>query len=279
MNIFDHHHLSYRSYLQTITPIYEQAVNDGSPLPDLLIIPPGRYKVNGYTYDMTVEGLYRFFDYNTLLSINRIVYNTNPIAIISSAMWLTSQSYVDNSLPYPQMTEKAKTDKLRVACGYATLWTKLLLDGVGIPSRMVQGFASHDWHEINDGHALLEVRLGGKWVMFDFSFNSRFWKNGVPLNLLEVIENAPDYEIEFMSFDTSYDVTGLFYQGHSFSTLFEPMLSTPLLYDLYTRLLQIPAIYDGGVLYFYKTSQYDNRLLAWGYQKLSETEYMGRFYA
>lgn len=278
MNIFNNPRPAFHTYLQIMTPIEEQAVNDGAVLPSTLVIPPGRYKVNGATYDMTTEGLYRFFDYSTLLTIQRIVYSADPVAIISSVMWLTTQSYADNSLTYPQMTERAKTDKLRIACGYATLWTKALLDAIGIPSRMVNGMTTETWNYVNDGHAMLEAFLNNKWVLFDFSFNTRFKKNGIYLNLIEVIENMSNYEIEQMTIDTSYDVTGLYYQGHSLASMFEPMISTSILYDLYARLLQTPLVYDGGKFYYFKNSPYEAQFQAWGYVKLNQAEWLNRFY-
>lgn len=64
---------------------------------------------------------------------------------------------------------------------------------------------------------------------FDLAFNARFWRDGETLNLREVAENLETVEIEYMAFDTSYDVSGLWYQGPSLSSLMEPMLSPVLL--------------------------------------------------
>lgn len=275
-NIFNQPRPAYYTYLRDMLTIDEQPNNVGIALPSSLVISPGLYKINGSTYDMLNDGLYRFFDYSTLLTTHRIVYSTNPLAILSSTMWLTTQSYADNSLTYSQMTERAKTDKLRIACGNSVLWTKTLLDAEGIPSRMVNGITTEAWNYVNDGHAMLEVFLNGKWVLFDFSFNTRFWRDGVPLNLIEIISG--DYEIEHMTIDTSYDVTGMFYQGHSLASMFEPMTSPALLKDLYNRLLQTALIYDNGKFYYYKSSPYESQFTAWGYIKLGETEYMNRFY-
>ena len=61
VNIFDAEFLAYHTYLMEMTPLDAQALNDGAAMPDTLIIPPGRYKAFGQTYDMTAEGLYRFF--------------------------------------------------------------------------------------------------------------------------------------------------------------------------------------------------------------------------
>jgi hypothetical protein len=269
----------YRVNGKNITVLDVEPVNDGALFPNTLIIPPGRYKNGGNTYNMTMEGLYRIFSMSNLQTAQHIVYMSDPVVIINGVQWLTTQSYVDDGLTNDQLTAKAQYSKVRTACGYSTLWCMSLLQPLGYQVRMVNAITAETFHNTtNDGHAMMEIYLNGKWVVFDFSYDIRFWKNGIPLNLKEVNENLPDgYDIEQMTTDTSYDVTGLMLNGYSLSVLFEPLADMNLLRDYFSRVLEITLVTADGTCYYWDTRK-QTEFTAWHYILMTQSAWMNRFY-
>lgn len=149
---------------------------------------------------------------------------------------------------------------------------------LGYQARYAGAITHEEWNTVNDGHAMVEIYMDGKWVIFDLAFNTRFWHDGEPLNLREVAENLETVEIEYMAFDTSYDVSGLWYQGHSLSSLMEPMLSPILLKDFYARMMDTLIVRIGSTYYYYDAGPYDAQFQTWGYVKLTETEWISLVY-
>jgi hypothetical protein len=262
-----------------MTPLGVQAVNDGAAMPSGLFIMPGRYKAYGQTYDMTAPGLYRFFNYTDLTTIQRVVYSTSdPVPVISAMQWIFTQSYVENSLTNMQLTNIAKSDKLRISCGKAVAYMTWLMPQFGYPARYAGAITQEEWNYVNDGHAMVEIFMNGKWVLFDLAFNTRFWRDGVPLSLYEVASDLSTVDVEYMAFDTAYDVSGLWYQGHSLGSLFEPMMSPELLKQYYARMLDSLIVQNGSKYYYYNAGPYDAQFQAWGYVKLTQAEWLALFY-
>lgn len=278
-NIFDDSILAYHTHLMTMTPLDIQSVNDGANIPSGLFVSPGRYKAFGQTYDMNTPGLYRFFNYTDLTTIQRVVYSqTDPLPVISAMQWIFTQSYTDNTLTNDQLTNIAKYDKLRISCGKAVVYMTWLMPQFGYQARYAGAITQENWNYVNDGHAMVEIFMDGKWVLFDLAFNARFYRDGQPLNLYEVASDLSTVEVEYMAFDTSYDVSGLWYQGHSLGALFEPMMSPELLKQYYARMLDSLIIQDGSTYYYYDAGTYDAQFQAWGYTKLTQAEWLERFY-
>lgn len=279
MSIFNKAILAYHTHLTNMYPLEIQSLNDGATMPSGLFILPGRYKAYGQTYDMTAPGLYRFFNYTDLTTIQRVVYSqTNPLPVISAMQWIFTQSYTDNLLTNTQLTNVAKYDKLRISCGKAVAYMTWLMPQFGYPARYAGAITHKQWNYVNDGHAMVEIYMDGKWVLFDLAFNARFWRDGQPLSLYDVASDLDTVEIEYMTFDTSYDVSGLWYQGHSLSSLMEPMTSPVLLKDFYKRHLDTLIIMDGTKYYYYDAGLYDAQFQSWGYVKLTQAEWLNRFY-
>src|SRR4051812_40059630 len=78
----------YRKDVKDISNInFQQKVPE---IPASLIIKPGIYNFNGYTYNMQQEGLYRFI-FTAPPGLQRIVFNKDTAALISAFSWLISQ--------------------------------------------------------------------------------------------------------------------------------------------------------------------------------------------
>lgn len=278
MNIFNGSIVAYHTYLMEMIPLGIQSVNNGTTLPDALVIPPGKYNVYGQTYDMAQEGLYRFLRYSDLTTVQRIVYDSDSIALISSMQWIFTQSYIDNSKTNVQLAAIAKADKLRISCGKAVDFMAWLMPQHGYQARYAGAITQQEWNYVNDGHAMVEIYLDGKWVLFDPAFNTRFWRDGEPLSLPEVAEDLGTVDVEYMAFDTGYDVSGLWYQGHSLGSLFEPMMDSVLLKKYYERMMDSLIVQDGSTYYYYDAGAYDSQFQSWGYVKLTKAEWLSLFY-
>lgn len=278
-NIFNAEIMAYHIYLNDMTPLDIQAVNDGATMPSGLFILPGRYKAYGQTYDMTAPGLYRFFNYTDLTTIQRVVYSqTDPLPVISAMQWIFTQAYTDNNLTNDQLTNIAKYDKLRISCGKAVAYMTWLMPQFGYQARYAGAITQQSWNNVNDGHAMVEIFINGKWVLFDLAFNTRFYRDGTPLNLYEISEDFDTVEVEYMTFDTPYDVSGLYYQNHSLGLLFEPMMSPPLLRGYYERMLDSLIVQDGSTYYYYDAGTYNAQFQAWGYVKLTKAAWLALLY-
>ena len=192
--------------------------------------------------------------------------------------WVFTQAYTENSLTSQQLFNRAKTDKLRISCGKAVEFMQWLMPQYGYPARYAGAITQQDWNYVNDGHAMVEIYLDGKWVLFDLAFNTRFWRDGEPLSLYEAAIDLSTVEVEYMTIDTSYDVSGLWYQGHSLGSLFEPMMSPVLLKDYYARMFDSLVIQDGSTYYYYDSGTYDAQFQTWGYAKLTQVEWLALLY-
>lgn len=277
--VFDDTILAYHTYLMDMTPLGVQAVNDGGIMPSGLFIQPGRYKAFGQTYDMTTPGLYRFFSYADLTTIQRIAYSqTDPLPVISGMQWIFTQSYVENSLTNAQLTNIAKYDKLRISCGKAVAYMTWLMPQFGYQARYAGAITQEQWNYVNDGHAMVEIYIDGEWILFDLAFNTRFWRDSEPLSLYEVASDLSTVDVEYMAFDTAYDVSGLWYQGHSLGSLFEPMMDPVLLKDYYARMLDSLIVQDGSKYYYYDAGAYDAQMQGWRYVKIPKEQWLQMMY-
>lgn len=163
-------------------------------LSDSLIQLPGLYQYNEFVYDCSQEGLYRFINPGIDTS-QRIVYENNIPSLLSSIAWITAHGTADESLSIENMTRRAKTSKLRLRCGYITTWAMSLLQSVGLrygyDYRVARCLTGETPNGYDDGHVMIEVKVNGSWGLWDLDNNMIFKKDGVQLNLKELITLIP----------------------------------------------------------------------------------------
>jgi len=258
-----------------ITPVFPEEINDGVQITNGLWETPGRKLLLGQTYDMTQEGLYVFV---ALGQNNKhwIVYQNDPIAIISAADWICTQSYADDNLTIAQLTERAKANKLRLTCENQSKLKISLLNSKNIQARLAKCITAEYWNNWLDGHCMMEAYIG-KWILFDQSFNCRFWQGENPLSLVEFADAGDDYQIEYLSKDAPYDASGNVYLGFNLSPYFDIMSNEDLLRDYYARIRQIPILINGG--YRYYADGKDVELNSFGYIKMTKQNFMTMFYS
>jgi hypothetical protein len=166
------------------------------PLPNVLLIKPGVYSVDGQTYDVR-EGLFRVFRPNGS-GEQRVVFKDDKELLIESLTWIKSHGDINDDLFLEQLRSRAKTHKLVITCGTASKLIQSLLRDAGIESRIVVTMTLEKLNGYDNGHTMLEVNLGGKWVLYDFD-NNVYFENGHPLSFEEFIAARGNYAIKPIS--------------------------------------------------------------------------------
>lgn len=239
-----------------ISPVKE--VSDEKALPSELIIKPGFYTFNDQVYDLTHEGLYRFF-IPQKTNQQRIVFKQDTEALISSLSWIVSHGNTDDSKNLEELNLQARESKLVLTCGTNIKWTQDILQSLGLKSRMVMGLTLDKWNNYDNGHTLIEVYRPeyNKWIVYDLDNDRKFSKNRQPLSFLELVENVNtgDYEVEKISNSIRGDASGFIDQssGYNYSLLWETMTaSDDRIRRWYKRVLQALLIVDPNYnVYFF----------------------------
>lgn len=154
-------------------------------------LPAGVYMMHGEVYDCTRAGLYRFKHESEAFFRNRIVAGSpaNLHAIVSAFCWNqihgTGHEVIGNLQP---VSDAGRFFVWRMRCGYAGNYMAWLLPQFGFSVRQVGVSTLGPKNGYDDGHQVLEVFHGGKWVMFDLT-NGLCWldANGVQMSTAEFI--------------------------------------------------------------------------------------------
>lgn len=129
----------------------------------------------------------------------RIVFNGNIMALLSSISWITAHGYLDGG-NQDTLEFEALERKLVFTCGPAVYFTFCILSEKGIKSRIVSTFSLDPFNKnYDDGHAMLEIYFpdSKKWILFDIDQGTYFSYKGRALNLLEAYDavKTGDYEL------------------------------------------------------------------------------------
>jgi len=245
---------AYHLRMMNVNPIAPADV-PAVDLPDTLIIPPGNYRVQGQTYALTEEGLYRFLCPLPLKdNQQRIVYAGDPVTLISSVCWLNTHGGRHDAVPNEALMEIAKMEKLIITCGKASLFCVYVLSQYGIPARMVQASTREEPNSYDMGHALMEAQVDGKWALFDIDAHVALRHNGKRLSLIEALEwiEKDDYDLEGLSHAVCTAIGSFSEDGYDYSLYMETNFSSEvLLRRWYRRVMQFPLMpnSDGGCCY------------------------------
>ena len=171
-------------------------------LPHELVIPPGIYQVHGKTYGLKKEGLYRFLYPGRSDNQQRIVYQQNTVALLSALAWIQTHGSRDKGKAFQKRKEQALTEKLIVTCGSMSDFACRLLAELDIPCRRVSALTLHELNNYDDGsHAMIEVRLHGRWILVDLDMSKCFRYRGKRLSFIETVHQVrrDDYELESLA--------------------------------------------------------------------------------
>jgi len=227
-----------------------------SVFPDKLVISPGEYTYRGRSYNLNREGLYRFI-WPGKEKHQRIVYEDNVDALLSSLAWIASHGSSDNNKPLRELSKRAMRDKVFLTCGYLSWWAKYILKQHGITSRLVAVLSVNSDSSLSSGHAFIEVFRADlkKWVLYDLDNNSYFSslsQGNIPLSLIEFVARVPGdgYKINSLANDSSLDVSN-FMSDDGFNYNFELERIYNNIKQWYKEVAQVPLIRKGDNYYFY----------------------------
>ena len=277
---------AYFAYQTSINEIIaDLSLVDSEPLPDELLILPGHYAFQNLNYDLTKEGLYRFY-LPEIENQQRIVFNGDIDSLLSSIAWIYSHGNSDNNKSIKELDDKASHSKIFGTCDNISHWIMHILDDRQIKSRVVQTLTVEDWNSYNNGHTMIEIYRAdfNKWVLYDLDNNAYFSVNQVPLSLLEFHESIDkgNYNIHFLADDTKNDISNFKGKdGYDYAFFAEGINSNEdTLRNWYNRVVQVILISDtDDNLYFYndqyreQTESYSNQ-----YKFLEYKEFVQRFY-
>lgn len=277
----------FHAYLDNVKQISSEGNNSQcQPLPDSLVISPGKYLYNGLLYDMNEEGLYRFINIGHE-NQQRIVFKTNYLAIISGICWIVSYGYNDDRKKIDILNKKALQSKLSLSCDDLSKWAVYILSSCAIPSRVVRTLTLDDKNSYNNAHTMIEVYHAGldHWLLFDMSLHSRFQYNGDYLNLVqftELVKDRKEYNIEYMCGGATLDISHFKSYGKYDFALWSELvfLNKTLTREWYNRVAQVPTIKKEGKFMHYDKENCERiqKNFSTNYYYIEETEFKYVFY-
>lgn len=275
----------YHAFLEKIQMVDVVSNEDGNELPDDLVIPKDKYIFSGNTYNLDKEGVYRFVNpgkYN----IQRIVFEKDLNALLSSIAWIYSHGNNDDEKEYSEILQKAKNEKIFATCGTISNWSVQFLKEFGVKARIVAVLTLDDWNSYDNGHILVEVYREElkKWILYDVDNDAFFSSNGIPLSLLEFVKKVreDDYDIEFIARKNDIDISNFVDRENSYDYGFlieARFLNEQTRRKWYKRVFQVPMIVDEGKSYFFDNTNKD-KILSYSsfYEFLDKKEFLDRFY-
>ena len=277
---------AYFAYQTSINEIIaDLSLGDSEPLPDELLILPGHYAFQNLNYDLTKEGLYRFY-LPEIENQQRIVFNGDIDSLLSSIAWIYSHGNSDNNKSIKELDDKVSHSKIFGTCDNISHWIKHILDDQQIKSRVVQTLTVEDWNSYNNGHTMIEVYRHdfNKWVLYDLDNNAYFSANQIPLSLLEFYEsiNKENYNIHFLADDTKNDISNFKgNDGYDYAFLAESINSNEnTLRDWYHRVVQVVIISDSENNYYFYDQKHREQIENYSnqYKFLEYEEFIQKFY-
>lgn len=226
--------------------------SNGQPLPETLVIPPGIYRVYGYSYRLAKEGLYRFFSPG-IENQQRIVYRSDAWAFVSAISWLSSHGSRDDCKSIACKLKIAMREKLVITCGDMSAFGQHLLSEHGIPSRVVATSTLDELNNYDAGHVLAEVKIGGKWILADMDVKVLFRRSGRRLSLLQAVEAVAkdDYRLEPLAQAVGIAVSNFTEKNYDYGMWMETkFFSQSAVRIWYRHIMGIPKISQDGKTYF-----------------------------
>lgn len=273
--------LIFYNFKTTIEEI-KTSDQEGVTLPNELIIKPGIYQIGGKNYAFQNQGLYRIL-WPEETNQERIVFDGNIEALMSAVAWIFSHGDLDNGQSFEKLEKKALTEKLITTCGDISAFVQKLLAQEKIESRIVKGMTQEEYNGYDDSHIMVEVKVDGRWRLYDLDNNAVFKKNGQYLNYYDFQKLVPsgDYEIEKLASDTGIAILGFKDKktGYNFSFYGEERFSSEeTLKNWYKRVLQIPFIKEGNTYFYFVGDEKKVQSVMKNTKKISQDEFLKKFY-
>lgn len=177
------------------TPITMGGITD--PYPASIITTTGIRIFGGVSYDMSEEGLYRFFDESNGNCLNKIAVSAfDGSGDIYKIMSAISSNHLhgtdDNSTAYQAVSNAGRYRKWRSQCGYISGFCNWLLPQLGFSTRIKNPVTLETPNGWDDGHIVIEVYIDDEWRMFDITNGKWFSESGNHLSAQQFIDQIED---------------------------------------------------------------------------------------
>lgn len=228
--------------------------NTENQLPPDLIISPGIYNSDSLEYDLHKEGLARILELGRK-NTQRLVFKKDTIALLSGLCWIVTHGNRDINKDYEELNKIAISGKLYLTCGHASNWVVRILEDLDIKAREVMMITLEEWNEYDDGHNMVEVLIGDKWVLFDIDKNLIFKQDGNFINLRQFQQSIGNNTIEMvtLSNDLSYQSGWQDKENYNLDFLSENYLAgTEWLTNWYKKNSHVIFIERNDTMYFRK---------------------------
>ena len=243
--------------------------------------PPGFVCVDDSVFDLTAEGVYRFYRL-ARLSEQRIVWRGKLDTLLSMLGHLWVYGSINDPTERSAALVAIRQQVIAGTCFRLAAVAVTLLAEVGVSARLVALMTLESWGGQDDRHTLVEVKpAGSDWFLYDPSFNVCFSENGRRLSLVDAVKSLKHgtVTLERLSNMVGRGPFGSRRPGHSF-WLDELVGSNEILYDWYRRLAGVPLVHDNGVDAFAKNglTVKDCERFSRRYRMMSHDEFITRYY-
>jgi hypothetical protein len=202
-----------------------------------IILKKGIYCFKGLKYNLSSEGLFRIFDFHNKLSRQIIVYEYDIFKLLSSFAWVVKHGNGDDKY-YPDSLDVLKkiliNSSLSLTCGPLSIFFGKILNELGIENRLVRFSRDSNFNGFDDGHILLEVRIGKKWSAVDLDNNNIFMTPDLqtlsalqitlqPTNLQSRLRIADD-EGDYLNFRDGTLNYGFYAESQNINTWYEQIM-------------------------------------------------------
>ncbi len=151
-------------------------------------VTPGIYLFNGKGYDLSVSGLYRFWDGGNSAIQSRLVMAPGGIYdFLAGVSWHHTHGVEDETSNYQLMCNGGMFHKWRLRCGAIAGLMKWLLPQYGYQCRLINLLTLEAKNGIDDGHIVFEVFHDNKWKLWDITHGCYYRLNGAHLSAAEII--------------------------------------------------------------------------------------------
>ena len=247
----------------------------------VIIHKPAIYYWGDKVYNLNREGYYYLIDFKKGISRNIIIYKNSIVSLLSSLSWLTVHGTKDDATSFDHKYNKLMGNKLSLTCGDISSFASSLLNRLNIENRIVNFVTLDEKNSYDNGHVLIEVKINGKYILFDLDNNQYFKRDGVYLNAKDFIGGVDWNNIELvkLSMDNNTDSQNFYLEKISLHGFVDYINND--IKKWYKRVMQVPMITQNGQLYMGLVDEkLKNSLLKYypNAKVLSKDEFNKKFY-
>jgi hypothetical protein len=255
---------------------------DAAPLPNEIIVSPGKYLVDGNVFDLSLPGCYRFAAPGRI-SRQVLVPSVLPEETVEATQWFHGYGTSDNLSSSVALLRAATTRRVWVTCSRAALLAFRILQLAGFQARLVSVLTLEEWNAYDNGHTLLEVKLDAGWTTFDPAYGVWPTIDGAGVSVTDLCAAVRTGLMPCIQPLQNGSSLGQFMSNdEDLSIWLEGKWGRPeILAVWYGRIAQVAMIEDAGYYYFSEDdSEKQARVLGYSrrYRALAKDIFLQRFY-